>query len=151
MKIEEAILTSQFSNLNEKAIVNIIFTANALQDALKMIIKPYGISLPQYNVLRILNGRKKGYATCGDLKAVILDKNPDVTRLCDKLVDKSMISRHCNAKNKRQILLQISDKGEEVLAQINPKIYAFYEQMSALNQNEIVQLSDWLDALRNEM
>lgn len=151
MKIEEAILTSQFSNLNEKAIVNIIFTANALQDALKMIIKPYGISLPQYNVLRILNGRKKGYATCGDLKAVMLDKNPDVTRICDKLVDKAMISRHCNAKNKRQILLQISDKGEEVLAQINPKIYAFYEQMSALNQNEIVQLSDWLDALRNEM
>jgi DNA-binding MarR family transcriptional regulator len=151
VKIEEAILTSQFSNLNEKAIVNIIFTANALQDALKMIIKPYGISLPQYNVLRILNGRKKGYATCGDLKAVMLDKNPDVTRLCDKLVDKAMISRHCNAKNKRQILLQISDKGEEVLAQINPKIYAFYEQMSALNQNEIVQLSDWLDALRNEM
>ena len=151
MKIEEAILTSQFSNLNEKAIVNIIFTANALQDALKMIIKPYGISLPQYNVLRILNGRKKGYATCGDLKAVMLDKNPDVTRICDKLVDKAMISRHCNAKNKRQILLQISDKGEEVLAQINPKIYAFYEQMSALNQNEIVQLSDWLDALRSEM
>jgi DNA-binding MarR family transcriptional regulator len=151
VKIEEAILTSQFSNLNEKAIVNIIFTANALQDALKMIIKPYGISLPQYNVLRILNGRKKGYATCGDLKAVMLDKNPDVTRICDKLVDKAMISRHCNAKNKRQILLQISDKGEEVLAQINPKIYAFYEQMSALNQNEIVQLSDWLDALRNEM
>lgn len=151
MKIEEAILTSQFSNLHEKAIVNIIFTANAVQDALKMIIKPYGISLPQYNVLRILNGRKKGYATCGDLKAVMLDKNPDVTRLCDKLVDKHLISRHCNAKNKRQILLQISDKGEDVLAQINPKIYAFYEQLNALNQNDIVQLSDCLDAIRNEL
>ena len=151
MKIEEAILTSQFSNLHEKAIVNIIFTANAVQDALKMIIKPYGISLPQYNVLRILNGRKKGYATCGDLKAVMLDKNPDVTRLCDKLVDKDLISRHCNAKNKRQILLQISDKGEDVLAQINPKIYAFYEQLNALNQNDIAQLSDCLDAIRNEL
>jgi DNA-binding MarR family transcriptional regulator len=151
VKIEEAILTSQFSNLHEKAIVNIIFTANAVQDALKMIIKPYGISLPQYNVLRILNGRKKGYATCGDLKAVMLDKNPDVTRLCDKLVDKHLISRHCNAKNKRQILLQISDKGEEVLAQINPKIYAFYEQLNALNQNDIAQLSDSLDAIRNKL
>ena len=151
MKIEEAILTSQFSNLHEKAIVNIIFTANGVQDALKMIIKPYGISLPQYNVLRILNGRKKGYATCGDLKAVMLDKNPDVTRLCDKLVDKDLISRHCNAKNKRQILLQISDKGEDVLAQINPKIYAFYEQLNALNQNDIAQLSDCLDAIRNEL
>ncbi|MEN9345166.1 MAG: hypothetical protein RLZZ60_635 [Bacteroidota bacterium] len=151
MKIEEAILTSQFSNLHEKAIVNIIFTANAVQDALKMIIKPYGISLPQYNVLRILNGRKKGYATCGDLKVVMLDKNPDVTRLCDKLVDKHLISRHCNAKNKRQILLQISDKGEDVLAQINPKIYAFYEQLNALNQNDIAQLSDCLDAIRNEL
>ena len=151
MKIEEAILTSQFSNLPEKAIVNIIFTSNVVQDALKMIIKPYGISLPQYNVLRILNGRKKGYATCGDLKAVMLDKNPDVTRLCDKLVDKTLITRHCNAKNKRQILLQISDKGEAVLAQINPKIYAFYAKFEALKQPDILQLSDWLDTLRNEL
>ncbi len=151
MKIEEAILTSQFSNLHEKAIVNIIFTANVVQDALKMIIKPYGISLPQYNVLRILNGRKKGYATCGDLKAVMLDKNPDVTRLCDKLVDKDLISRHCNAKNKRQILLQISEKGEEVLSQINPIIYAFYAKLNSLNHNDLSQLSDWLDDFRNEL
>ena len=112
MRIEEAILTTQFNNLSEKAIVNIIFTANAVQDSLKKIIKPYGISLPQYNVLRILNGRKNVYATCGDLKAVMLDKNPDVTRLCDKLVDKDLITRHCNAKNKRQILLQISAEGQ---------------------------------------
>ena len=151
MKIEEAILTSQFNNLHEKAIVNIIFTANVVQDALKMIIKPYGISLPQYNVLRILNGRKKGYATCGDLKAVMLDKNPDVTRLCDKLVDKDLISRHCNAKNKRQILLQISEKGEEVLSQINPIIYAFYAKLNSLNHNDLSQLSDWLDDFRNEL
>jgi len=151
VKIEEAILTSQFNNLHEKAIVNIIFTANVVQDALKMIIKPYGISLPQYNVLRILNGRKKGYATCGDLKAVMLDKNPDVTRLCDKLVDKDLISRHCNAKNKRQILLQISEKGEEVLSQINPIIYAFYAKLNSLNHNDLSQLSDWLDDFRNEL
>ncbi len=151
MRIEEAILTTQFNNLSEKAIVNIIFTANAVQDSLKKIIKPYGISLPQYNVLRILNGRKNVYATCGDLKAVMLDKNPDVTRLCDKLVDKDLITRHCNAKNKRQILLQISAEGEKMLAKINPEIYAFYDKLNALNQNDISQLSDWLDVLRNEL
>jgi DNA-binding MarR family transcriptional regulator len=151
VRIEEAILTTQFNNLSEKAIVNIIFTANAVQDSLKKIIKPYGISLPQYNVLRILNGRKNVYATCGDLKAVMLDKNPDVTRLCDKLVDKDLITRHCNAKNKRQILLQISAEGEKMLAKINPEIYAFYDKLNALNQNDISQLSDWLDVLRNEL
>ena len=151
MRIEEAILTTQFNNLSEKAIVNIIFTANAVQDSLKKIIKPYGISLPQYNVLRILNGRKNVYATCGDLKAVMLDKNPDVTRLCDKLVDKDLITRHCNAKNKRQILLKISAEGEKMLAKINPEIYAFYDKLNALNQNDISQLSDWLDVLRNEL
>lgn len=151
MRIEEAILTAQFNNLPEKAIVNIIFTANTVQDSLKKIIKPFGISLPQYNVLRILNGRKNDYATCGDLKAVMLDKNPDVTRLCDKLVDKKLITRHCNAKNKRQILLQISKDGETMLAKINPEIYGFYAKLNALNQNDISQLSDWLDALRNEL
>ena len=78
MKIEEEINQSKFNSAQEKAIVNIIFTANAIEDAFKNALKVYGISLPQYNVLRILKGRKHGHATCGDLKDVMLDKNPDI-------------------------------------------------------------------------
>ncbi|HEY1047709.1 MAG TPA: MarR family transcriptional regulator, partial [Bacteroidia bacterium] len=72
MKIEEEIKQSKFNSAREKALINLMFTSNAVEDAFRKALKIYDISLPQYNVLRILRGRKDGYATCGDLKQVML-------------------------------------------------------------------------------
>lgn len=151
MKIEEEINQSKFNSPQEKAIVNIIFTANAIEDAFKKALKMYDISLPQYNVLRILKGRKDGYATCGDLKAVMLDKNPDVTRLCDKLVLKKMIVRSNNKSNRRQILLRISEKGLQALDEINPYFAAVNSGLSGMDAAKLEQLSDILDEIRDSL
>ena len=151
MKIEEEINQSKFNSFQEKAIVNIIYTANFIEDAYKTALKLYGISLPQYNVLRILKGRKDGYATCGDLKAVMLDKNPDVTRLCDKLVDKKLIVRHYNKSNRRQILLKISEKGLMALNDINPYFNAVNQSLGSLDDADLSKLSDTLDLIREKI
>jgi DNA-binding MarR family transcriptional regulator len=151
LKIEEEINQSKFSSAPEKAIVNIIYTANFIQDAYKSALKMNGISLPQYNVLRILKGRKDGYATCGDLKDVMLDKNPDVTRLCDKLVEKKLILRNFNKDNRRQILLKISDKGLKMLQDINPHFEAFNHVLKDIPESELLKLSDTLDDIRGKM
>ena len=148
MKIEEEINQSKFNSAQEKAIVNIIFTANAIEDAFKNVLKVYGISLPQYNVLRILKGRKDGHATCGDLKDVMLDKNPDITRLCDKLVEKKLILRNNNKTNRRQILLKISEKGIKALDEINPIFNLVNINLKMLDDNELLILSDVLDKVR---
>lgn len=148
MKIEEEINQSKFNSAQEKAIVNIIFTANAIEDAFKNALKAYGISLPQYNVLRILKGRKHGHATCGDLKDVMLDKNPDITRLCDKLVEKKLILRNNNKTNRRQILLKISEKGIKALDEINPMFNLVNINLKTVDDNELLILSDVLDKVR---
>jgi DNA-binding MarR family transcriptional regulator len=151
LKIEEEINQSKFNSPQEKAIVNIIFTANAIEDAFKKALKMYDISLPQYNVLRILKGRKDGYATCGDLKDVMLDKNPDVTRLCDKLVLKKLIVRSNNKNNRRQILLRISDKGLQALEEINPYFAAVNTGLNGISSEKLEQLSDILDEIRDSL
>ncbi len=151
MKIEEEINQSKFNSAQEKAIVNIIYTANAIEDAFKKTLKLHGISLPQYNVLRILKGRKEGNATCGDLKEVMLDKNPDVTRLCDKLVEKKLIQRSSNRSNRRQILLKISEKGIKTLDEIKPLFETLNIQLKAISDAELETLSDTLDQIRDKM
>jgi len=151
LKIEEEINQSKFNSSQEKVIVNIIFTANAIEDAFKKALKMYEISLPQYNVLRILKGRKDGYATCGDLKEVMLDKNPDVTRLCDKLVLKKLIVRSSNKNNRRQILLRISDKGLTALEEINPYFVAVNEGLKGIDPEKLEQISDILDEIRDSL
>ncbi|MEZ4805035.1 MAG: MarR family transcriptional regulator [Bacteroidia bacterium] len=148
MKIEEEINQSKFNTTQEKAIVNILYTANFIEDAFKKVLKLYDISLPQYNVLRILKGRKDGYATCGDLKMVMLDKNPDVTRLCDKLVDKKLILRNNNKTNRRQILLKISTKGIKTLDEIHPAFTHLNQQLESIQEGNLNLLSDTLDSIR---
>ncbi|MBL7836533.1 MAG: MarR family transcriptional regulator [Bacteroidetes bacterium] len=151
MKIEEEIRQSKFNSAKEKALVNIIYTANAVEDAFKKSLKSHGISLPQYNVLRILKGRKDGYATCGDLKEVMLDKNPDVTRLCDKLVLKKMIVRSNNKNNRRQILLKISEKGLKTLDEIYPQFSTVNQLLSHIPDEQLESLSDTLDLIRENL
>jgi len=151
LKIEEEINQSKFNTAAEKAIVNIIFTANFIRDAYKNALKMNDISLPQYNVLRILKGRKDGYASCGDLKDVMLDKNPDVTRLCDKLVEKKLIVRNFNKSNRRQILLKISDKGLKVLEDIRPYFDEMTIVMKDVDEAELLRLSNTLDKIREKI
>ena len=151
MKIEEEINQSKFRNAGEKAIVNIIFTANAIQDLYKGMLKEHGISLPQYNVLRILKGRMDGFATCGDLKEVMLDKNPDVTRLCDKLVEKKLIIRNNNKNNRRQILLKISDKGLQTLEELTPLFEQTRIRLAKIGEQELLDFSDTLDKIRTSL
>jgi DNA-binding MarR family transcriptional regulator len=149
LKIEEEINQSKFRSAPEKALVNIIYTANFIEDSYKTALKLYDISLSQYNVLRILKGRKE--ATCGDLKEVMLDKNPDVTRLCDKLVDKKLILRNFNKENRRQILLRISDKGIKMLEDIHPYFEAINQSLKDINEEDLLKLSDALDNIREKI
>lgn len=148
MKIEEAIKQSKFNSIHEKAIINILYTANFIEDRFKDYLKQKDLSLPQYNVLRILRGRKGGFATCGELKAVMLDKNPDVTRLCDKLITKGLIQRQNNPKNKREIHLSISKSGLTMIDEIHPAFVKYHNRLNAVDSTELEKLSDSLDAVR---
>src|SRR5690606_23943306 len=118
MKISESIQQSKFKNPQTKAWINLMFTYHHMMDRIRQVFKQYDITQQQYNVLRILKGKKSGPATCAVVKQVKLDNNPDVSRLSDRLVANGLIQREVKVNNRREVEFTITAKGLALVAAI---------------------------------
>lgn len=138
-------IKSTFKNHKVKALINIKYTANWLYSKEIEYFKPYGISPQQYNILRILRGA--GQPTKVQIiKERMIERAPNATRLMDKLCDKKLIVRsRCN-HDRRVVFINISDKGLELLTEID--VDTDIKFMDNLNDNEAELLSDLLDKIR---
>lgn len=149
MKIEDAIKQSKFESGYQKALINIIYTANWLRDGQTDLFREHDILPQHYNILRIIKGKHPQPASPGQIKEVMLDKGNDVTRLIDKLVKKGLVKRHHCEANRRKIDINLTEKGIEFLKKLSEPIK---KQSTAIRKNisekEAVQLSDLLDKLR---
>lgn len=149
MKIEDAIKQKKKFDLPvQKAMVNIIYTYHWLMDKQSEVFKKEDITLQQYNVLRILKGRYPDAACVGDIKEVMLDKNPDLTRLCDRLVKKNLIVREFNSTNRRQVLIKITKQGLQLIKDLDPDLKKLAQNNFFLHDKEADKLSDLLDKMR---
>lgn len=148
MEIEKEIKQSGFENPVQKAIINIIYTNNHLQFKLRELFNQYDITSQQYNVLRILRGQYPNVVNPSYIKAVMLDKNPDLTRLCDRLCKQGYIERKVSKENRRKMNLKITEKGLELLKLIDAPEKAFYTGFNTLSPEELNALSNLLDKLR---
>lgn len=147
--IEEEIKQRKgFANNKQKAYVNLIYTANTLADRFRCMFEKYDITQQQFNVLRILNGSDPEPLFCNQIKDVMLDKNPDVTRLCDRLAAKNLIARHLNTRNRRKMNITITEEGKQLLGQIEPGMMAHMSSMGQLTEEEAETLSALLDKFR---
>lgn len=149
MKISESIKQAAFENPQTKAWVNLMFTYHHMIDRSRRVFKEYGITQQQYNVLRILKGKKNEPTTCGEVKRVMLDKNPDLSRLSDRLVLKGLVSRDVNENNRREVELRITAKGLKLLDAIHIPLKEAIGLEDALTAQEAEQLSDLLDKMRD--
>ncbi len=145
--INEAIKTPLFKSNRHKAVVNVMYTANIINNYLDNTFKPFDISKQQYNVLRILRGKYPNATTCGYLKDVMLERNPDITRLCDRLISKEFLERNNNPSNKRSMQIKITQKGLDLLEQMEP-IIDIQAASATLTEEEAETLSILLDKLR---
>ncbi|HLT06297.1 MAG TPA: MarR family transcriptional regulator [Cyclobacteriaceae bacterium] len=148
MKISESIQQSKFENPQTKAWINLMFTYHHMMDRIRQVFKQYDITQQQYNVLRILKGKKSGPATCGEVKQVMLDKNPDLSRLSDRLVAKGLIHREVNVNNRREVELTITPKGLALVAAIEGPLKDALKIEEALSNEEAEQLSALLDKMK---
>lgn len=148
MKIEAAIRQSKPMLPLQKVMINLMYTYHWHMERSVEIFKLFDMTSQQYNVLRILKGRHPEAIPVGEVKAVLLDKNPDMTRLCDRLVQKGLIHRDLNCQNRREVLLQITAAGLELLLQIEPVIKEASKEWDNLTPEEAETLSDLLDKLR---
>jgi len=149
MRIEEEIRQKKFVNNHQKANLNILFTANWVIGTIKETLKPFGITHQQFNVLRILKGKQPESCSADEIKRVMLDKSPDLTRLIDRLVDKGYVTRVVNTKNRRKLDIAIKDQGSALLEEIGPEVKKEMVRLKGITDKEARELSRILDKMRS--
>lgn len=150
MKIEEVIKSTVPLDNSKKIILNVLYTQNVITDNFNEILKPYDISGEQYNVLRILRGQKGNPANMCVIQERMLAKTSNTTRLVDKLLLKELVTREVCPQNRRKIEVKITQKGLDVLKELDPKVNAHEQHFSNnLDSDEIIQLNRLLEKYRN--
>ncbi len=151
MKIEEEIKSTVALDNSKKIILNVIYTQNVIADKLNEILKPHDLSGEQYNVLRILRGQKGNPANMCVIQERMLAKTSNTTRLVDKLLLKNLVTRNVCPENRRKIEVLITQKGLDVLSELDPKVIEHENSFSKnLNTAELEQLNQLLEKFRNQ-
>jgi DNA-binding MarR family transcriptional regulator len=148
MKIEEAIKQKKFKSEYQKLFINIIYTANWLNNESIKTLKPFGISPQQYNVLRILKGQHPNAISVNSIIDRMLDKNSNASRLVDKLKQKELVEREICPEDRRQVDIKITNKGLDLLESISKKMDDFINLKDAISVEEAAQINGFLDQLR---
>ncbi|MBJ6368092.1 MarR family winged helix-turn-helix transcriptional regulator [Snuella sedimenti] len=117
-KIED-ILKAKNLSLSKTAIVNLLYTYGHISQKLNNALKPYDISLQQFNVLRILRGQNKNPMSLEMVQERMINKMSNTTRLIDKLVKKEYVEKSKNKTNRRKVNIVITQKGLELLSQVD--------------------------------
>jgi DNA-binding MarR family transcriptional regulator len=151
MKIEDEIKSSISLNISTKIILNLLYTQNVVNEKFSEILKPHDLSGEQYNVLRILRGQKGKPANMCLIQERMVAKTSNTTRLVDKLLLKDLVTRNVCPENRRKIEVGITQKGLDVLSELDPKVIDHENHFSKnLNSEELEQLNTLLEKYRNQ-
>ena len=105
----------------ESAYLDLLRTTELLSRPLAQVLKNEDLSPTQYNVLRILRGSPDGL-TCGEIGNRMITRDPDITRLLDRLEKRNLISRCRETKDRRMVLTRIAPEGLELLARLDQPV-----------------------------
>ncbi len=147
MKIDE-IVQAKFKNAQQKAIVNLRITSNLIGQKQNAFMEPYGLTLPQFNILRILRGANETL-NVNTIKDRMIEKSPNTTRLMDKLIDKQLIDRVRCEEDRRVVYVTINKNGLALLEKIDEDLKLDNIFENKLSESDALLLSDLLDKLRN--
>ena len=114
---------------SKEVIITLIKSNCEINDKLMLALKPFGVSIQQFNVLRILRGQKGVAANLSTVQEHMTNKMSNTTRLIDKLIEKSYVKRTICKENRRKIELFITAEGLAFLEQIDPVIDRAEEEM----------------------
>lgn len=148
MQIDKEIQITKFEDNYHKVLVNLTYTHGWVSNITREQFEKYNLTTQQFNVLRILRGQYPNPATINLLKERMLDKMSDASRIVDRLIQKGMVSRCTNKKDRRAVDIRISDAGLELLARMDIEFKPKDFLKDNLTEEEAGQLSDLLDKMR---
>ena len=138
-------IQSKFKSEKIKALINIKYTANWIENRQTAFFKPFGISSQQYNILRILKGAG-GPIKVQSIKDRMIERAPNATRLMDKLSAKNLIARIPCPDDRRVVHIEITQEGIALLHKIRNEQHD--DLLKNLNEDEAAMLSKLLDKIR---
>lgn len=142
MNVEEVIKTEKRIPLKSRSIIHLILVYNKLNEVLTKALRPYEVSLQQFNVLRILRGRKGVPANLSTINERMVSKMSNTTRLVDKLLQKGYVKRIVCESNRRKVEITITPAGEEVLLVMDKVVrMAEDELVKNFSPSELEQLN----------
>ena len=140
-----------FDSPEQEAFLNLLRTADVLAGEIGEVFKPAGLSATQYNVLRILRGAGPDGLPCGEVASRMITRDPDVTRLLDRMEKRHLISRSRSQKERRVVCARTTPAGLKVLQELDPVIDAAHrKQLSHLGADRLKQLIELLEAARKQ-
>jgi len=140
-------ITQRLVHPEETASVDLFRTADLLSRAPAQLLKSEDLSPTQYNVLRILRGTPSGLP-CGEIAARMITRDPDITRLLDRLAKRGLIARRRESKDRRVVLTKITPEGLELLASLDgPMQQTHRKQLGHLGRNRLKTLTELLEAV----
>jgi len=149
---KEILQRSPFASLEQEASLGVVRTASLLRRAITKVVSPFGITQPQYNVLRILRGAGKNGLPTLEVRSRMVDEAPGITRLVNKLERAGLMRRERSTPDRRQVICVISAKGLDVLAKIDPLIgIADNVGIAGLTRQEQRTVVRLLDKVRNSI
>lgn len=150
MRIEDEIKQPIFRDEAQKAIINLVYTAGWLQLRQAAAFKSFGLTLPQFNILRILRGQHPLPATVALLIDRMLDKTSNASRIVDRLEEKKLVTRTVCPANRRAVDIRITPAGLELLTRIEETGVLDANGTNHLTNDELRRLNELLDKLRTE-
>jgi DNA-binding MarR family transcriptional regulator len=150
MELEKEIQQTKFRNERHKAVLNILFTASWLQCLQPRLFKQYGLTPQQYNVLRILRGQKGTPITVNGIQERMLDRSSNASRLIDKLKEKQLVTRLECPTDRRQMDIQITPEGLELLKRMDGQMDATEASFGVMTEADATELNRILDRMREE-
>lgn len=149
MNIEEAIKSTVPLNPHTKTVLNIMYSSRIVEEKIAETLKPFGISMQQYNVLRILRGQKGKPANLSTIQERMINKMSNTTRLVDKLIEKGYSDRSICESNRRKVEINITQKGLNLLSEIDPLTLTTNNNiLKDFSLNELNTLNTLLDKLK---
>lgn len=147
---EELKSNKPYDLLEEEAHLSILRTAALYEHAIAQVLKPYGLTQTQYNVLRILRGAGPGGLCRNEIGDRLLRQVPDVTRLLDRMTELKLIGRQRSDTDRRLVRTRITAKGLELLAELDAPVRAFHRsRLGGVSQARLRQLVDTLAEIRS--
>ena len=147
MGIEQDIQQPNFRNEFQKMGINLLFTANWLNEQIGKILSEEGVTQQQYNILRILRGSATPLSTL-KIRERMLDKMSDTSRIVDRLIAKELVVKNTCEKDKRLVDIILSPKGISLVDQLDQYNERIDALLKGINESEAKTMNQILDKIR---